>query len=79
MIAGDLIDSEVFVEVFEVVLLDPTAEDEQDHFFAGALDVVAQDGDFDGLAFGIGRSNGDAFKPWVFLPEVVLIAEVISE
>ena len=78
MIADDLVDPEVFVEVFEVVLLHPTPEDVQDDFFARALDVVAQDGDFDGLLFGIGGADDDALESGVFLPGVILITEVIG-
>jgi hypothetical protein len=38
-IAGKLVDAEVFVEVFEVVFLDPAVEDEAHGFMSGTISV----------------------------------------
>ena len=44
-VAGELVDAEVFVEILEVVFLDPAVEHEVDDFPGGsAVEVAAEDG-----------------------------------
>ena len=79
LVAGDLVDTKVFVEILKVVLLHPAAKDKQDDFFATALCGVAQYGDFDGLAARVGGAHDDALESRVFGPGLVLVAEVVGE
>ena len=60
-VAGELVDAEVFVEVFEVVFLDPAAEHEPDDLCGGAAGIVRQDGELgDGAAGAEGLDDDPA-------------------
>ena len=77
-VAGELVDAEVFVEVFEVVFLDPAVEHEAHDFIDRALGIVGEDGELDGSAVGVGGSNNDLADGWVFGPGAVDVFEVIG-
>jgi len=78
LVAGDLLDAHVFVEVFEVVLLDPAVEDEPDDFLGGALQVVGEHGDLRDLALGIGGPHDELAHRGVVSPWLVNDAELIE-
>jgi hypothetical protein len=58
-VAGERVDAEVFVEIFEVVFLDPAVEHEANDGVNRALSVVGEDGELDGSAVGVGGSGDD--------------------
>ena len=89
-VAGELVDAEVFVEIFEVVLLDPSVEHELHDLGDGAGGVAAQDADLDAFAVGVLSEDEDAedvgvggprfaFPTEVIVPEVVGVVAVFAE
>jgi hypothetical protein len=80
-VAGELIDAEVFVEIFEVVFLDPAVEHELHDLGDGPGGVAAQDADLDGFAVGVLGEDDDAEDlgvggPWFALPTELIVPEV---
>ena len=51
-VAGDLINPKVFIQILEVILLEPAREDQDDDFFGLSLFVITQDGYLDGASIG---------------------------
>jgi hypothetical protein len=60
LIAGDLVDPEVNIEVFEVVFLQPAVEHRPDDLCGGACRVVTQNAHFDLIALGVGGTDDEA-------------------
>ena len=77
-VAGDLLHAHVFVDVFEVVLLDPAVEDEPDDFLGGALQIVGEDGDLRDFALGVGGPHDELAHRGVVGPWLVDDAELIE-
>jgi hypothetical protein len=76
-VTGELVDAEVFIEVFEVVFLDPAVEHETHDFPDRALGVVGEDGELDGLSVRVGGSNDNLADGGVFVPGAVDVFEVV--
>ena len=76
-VAGELVNSEVFVEVFEVVFLHPTVEHEAHDGFRRTLVVIGEDGEFDGFCVGVGGANDDLADLWIGRPRAGDILEAV--
>ena len=72
MIAGDLVDPEVNIEVFEVVFLQPAVEHRPDDLCGGACRVVTQNAHFDLIALGVGGTDDEAADGRKAQPHVML-------
>ena len=58
-IAGDLVDPKVLVQIFEVVLLQPTVEHQSHDQRRVGLLIIGQNGNLDDAALRIGRLHHD--------------------
>lgn len=76
-VAGELVDAEVFVEIFEVVFLDPPVEHKEHDPADGPGGVAAQDADLDAFAVGVLGEDDDAEDPGVGGPGLAFPTEVI--
>ena len=77
-VTGELVDAEVLVEVFEVVLLHPAVEHEVYDGLEGTPGVVGQYGKLNGVAVGIGGTHDDLAQGRVLGPGAVDVFEVIG-
>ena len=77
-VTGELVDAEVLVEVFEVVLLNPSVEHQAYDALHAAPGVVGEDGELDGFAVGVRGADDDLSEGGIFCPRPVDVFEAVS-